>query len=180
MDLNEVSQGVSKLRLKKRVGRGPGSGHGKTSTRGHKGQYASAGAGLPGPLFTGGQTPIERRFPKRGFSNATFARDYCIINLGDLDRFDDGSTINYDSLKQARIVRTAKDGLRVLGNGELTKKLTVEARHFTASAKQKIEAAGGTCVLLDPPKKPVKNRSATKRPKKEKASAPETPKASES
>ena len=182
MDLNEVSRGVSKLKLKKRVGRGPGSGHGKTASRGHKGQYASAGAGLPGPLFTGGQTPIERRFPKRGFSNAPFAKDQCIINIGDLDQFDAGSTINYDSLKQARKVRTAKDGLRVLGEGEVTKKLTVEARHFTKSAKQKIESAGGTCVVIEPPKKPVKNPSATRRQRKkdEKRAGMENPTATES
>lgn len=178
MDLNEVSRGISKLKLKKRVGRGPGSGHGKTASRGHKGQYASAGAGLPGPLFTGGQTPIERRFPKRGFSNATFAKDFCIINIDDLNEFDDGATVNYDALKAARAVRTAKNGLRVLGNGEITKKLTVEARHFTASAKQKIEAAGGTCVLIEPPKKPVKNPSKTRRPKK--GSAQDTPNTAES
>ena len=180
MDLNEVSRGVSKLKLKKRVGRGPGSGHGKTATRGHKGQYASAGAGLPGQLFTGGQTPIERRFPKRGFSNATFAKDFSIINLGDLNQFDDGATVNYDSLKKARLIRTAKDGIRVLGNGEITKKLTVEARHFSASAKQKIEAAGGTCVLIEPPKKPAKNRSGTKNAKKDQPSGMDSANAAES
>jgi large subunit ribosomal protein L15 len=158
MDLTQVSQGVHKRRPKKRVGRGIGSGHGKTASRGHKGQYASAGAGLPGALFTGGQTPIHRRFPKRGFSNATWAKVYAEVNVGDLEKFDAGATVDLAALKGKRIVNGTWDGLRVLGNGELTKKLTVRADHVTAGAKKKIEAAGGALDLIAPPKKPVRNK----------------------
>jgi large subunit ribosomal protein L15 len=158
MDLTTVSQGVAKRKLKKRVGRGIGSGHGKTAARGHKGQYASAGANLPGALFTGGQTPIHRRFPKRGFSNATWAKVYAEVNVGDLEKFDAGASVDLAALKGKRVVNGTWDGLRVLGNGELKKKLTVRADHFTAGARKKIEAAGGTCAEIAPPKKPVKNK----------------------
>ena len=161
MDLTTVSTGVQKRILKKRVGRGIGSGHGKTGSRGHKGQYASAGAEMAGVLFAGGQTPLHRRFPKRGFSNATFAKDFAIVNVGDLNKFDDGATVNTDTLAQRRIVNGTYDGLRVLGEGELTKKLTVSADHFSAGAKAKIEAAGGTTVLIPPVKKPVRNKMGT-------------------
>lgn len=172
MNLNEVSQGVHKRKLKKRVGRGPGSGHGKTASRGHKGQYSSAGAQLPGALFVGGQTPIHRRFPKRGFTNGTFAKEYAEVNVGDLEALDAGAVVDAAALKAARIVNGSWDGLRVLGNGELTKKLTVKASHFTATAKAKIEAAGGTVELLAEPKKPVRNKMGkgknSAKPKKEK------------
>ncbi|MFO0848090.1 MAG: 50S ribosomal protein L15 [Gemmataceae bacterium] len=156
MDLNQVSVGVHKRKAKKRVGRGIGSGHGKTASRGHKGQYSSAGANMPGTLFTGGQTPIHRRFPKRGFSNATWAKEYAIVNVGDLARFDAGTTVDLAALKAVRLVTGTWDGLRVLGTGDVAKKLTVKADHFSASAKEKIEKAGGTCELIPPPKKPVR------------------------
>ncbi len=159
MDLTNLSQGVHKRKPKKRVGRGIGSGHGKTASRGHKGQYASAGANLPGALFTGGQTPIHRRFPKRGFSNATWAKVYAEVNVGALEKFDAGSAVDMDALKAKRIISGGGyDGVRVLGDGELTRKLTVRADHFTAGARKKIEAAGGTCELIPPPKKPVRNK----------------------
>lgn len=158
MDLTNLSDGVKKRKLKKRVGRGIGSGHGKTASRGHKGQYASAGAGLPGALFVGGQTPLHRRFPKRGFSNAMFAKQCAIVNVGDLNAFDNGATVDMAALKEKRIVTGTWDGLRVLGNGELTKKLTITADHFTASAKAQIEGKGGTCTLVPAPKKPVRNK----------------------
>jgi large subunit ribosomal protein L15 len=161
MDLTTVSTGVSKRILKKRVGRGIGSGHGKTGTRGHKGQYASAGAEMAGVLFAGGQTPIHRRFPKRGFSNATFAKDFAIVNVGDLNKFDDGAAVDTASLAERRIVNGTYDGLRVLGEGELTKKLTVTCDHASAGVKAKIEAAGGTVVLVPKPKKPVRNKMGT-------------------
>jgi large subunit ribosomal protein L15 len=156
MDLTNLSTGVQKRRKKKRVGRGPGSGHGKTASRGHKGQYASAGAEMPGQLFVGGQTPLHRRFPKRGFSNATWAKEYAIVNVGDLERFDAGTTVDLAALKAVRLVTGSWDGLRVLGTGDLAKKLTVKADHFSASAKEKIEKAGGACDLIPPPKKPVR------------------------
>jgi large subunit ribosomal protein L15 len=156
MDLTTLTQGVLKRKLKKRVGRGIGSGHGKTSSRGHKGQYSSAGANMPGTLFIGGQTPIHRRFPKRGFSNATWAKDYAIVNVGDLDAFDAGAIVDMAALKAKGIVNGTWDGLRVLGDGDLTKKLTVVADHFTKTAKAKIEGKSGTCTLIPPPKKPVR------------------------
>lgn len=168
MDLTTLSQGVHKRKLKKRVGRGVGSGHGKTSSRGHKGQYASAGAGLPGALFTGGQTALHRRLPKRGFSNGMFRKEYAEVNVADLNKFDDGAVVDAAALKAKRIVLGTYDGLRVLGEGELTKKLTVKADHFTATAKQKIEAKGGTADLLPGPKKPVRNKMKPKKPKAEK------------
>lgn len=159
MDLTELSHGVNKRKLKKRVGRGVGSGHGKTASRGHKGQYASAGANLPGPLFTGGQTPIHRRLPKRGFTNGMFAKDFAVVNVSDLDgKFADGATVDLAALKQARLVSGKYDGVRVLGDGELTKRLTVKAHHFTGSARQKIEAKGGACDVIAPPAKPVRSK----------------------
>jgi large subunit ribosomal protein L15 len=163
MDLSSVSEGVQKRKLKKRVGRGIGSGHGKTASRGHKGQYSSAGANLPGALFTGGQTPIHRRFPKRGFTNGTFKKDFAIVNIGDIDAaFDAGATITVETLKEKRLVVGTYDGVRILGEGEVTKKFTITADHFTESAKKKIEAAGGTTILIPKPKKPTRNKMGTR------------------
>src|SRR5262245_25707691 len=144
MDLSTVHQGVHKLKRKKRVGRGPGSGHGKTSTRGSKGQWASAGAHKPPEIFEGGQMPLFRRIPKRGFSNATWARQYLVVNVGDLDQaFADGATVDRAALRQAGLAKGPGDGIRILGNGELTKRLTVRAHHFSKSAAEKIAAKGG-------------------------------------
>ena len=172
MNLTTISTGVQKRKLKKRVGRGIGSGHGKTASRGHKGQYSSAGANLPGALFTGGQTPIHRRFPKRGFSNATWANVNAEVNVGDLEAYDNGATVDLASLDDKRIVQGKFDGLRVLGEGELTKKLTIKANHFTKSAQAKIEAKGGKCELIAAPKKPVRNKMGQgKRSVKNKAKA---------
>jgi large subunit ribosomal protein L15 len=156
MDLTTLSKGVQKRKLKKRVGRGVGSGHGKTSSRGHKGQYASAGAGLPGALFTGGQTALHRRLPKRGFSNGMFQKDIAIVNVGDLERYPDGATVDMAALKTERLVVGTFDSLRILGEGDLGKKLTVKAHHFSASAKAKIEAKGGVAEVVPGPKKPVR------------------------
>jgi large subunit ribosomal protein L15 len=158
MDLTQLSAGVAKRKGKKRVGRGIGSGHGKTASRGHKGQYSSAGANLPGSLFVGGQTPIHRRFPKRGFSNARFAKVCAEVNVGDLNRFADGATVDMAALKQERLVVGTFDGVRVLGDGQLAKKLTVTADHFTKKARAQIEGKGGTCTLVPGPKQPVKNK----------------------
>lgn len=172
MDLTNLSAGVAKRKLKKRVGRGIGSGHGKTAGRGHKGQYSSAGAQMPGTMFIGGQTPMHRRFPKRGFSNATWAKEYAIVNVGDLDQFADGSTVDMAALKEKRLVTGTWDGVRVLGDGQLTKKLTVKADHFTKTAKAQIEGKGGTCDLIPPPNKPVRNKMGQgKRAAKKKAAA---------
>ncbi len=166
MDLSQVHAGVHKHRRKKRVGRGVGSGHGKTSTRGSKGQWASAGAKKPTPLFEGGQMQLFRRIPKRGFSNATWAREYHVVNVGDLEAaFESGATIGPDDLRKAGLARGPSDGVRVLGNGELTKKLTVNAHHFSKSAAEKIAAKGGTAEVIAPPKKPVRNKMRPRPPK---------------
>lgn len=172
MDLTTVSAGIAKRRLKKRVGRGIGSGHGKTASRGHKGQYASAGAGLPGTLFTGGQTPIHRRFPKRGFSNASFAKVFAVVNVGDLDVFDAGATIDMAALKSKRLVVGTFDGVRILGTGEVTKSFTITADHFSKSAKAKLEATGGTTTLIEGPKQPVRNKMGSKEKAREAALGP--------
>jgi large subunit ribosomal protein L15 len=159
MDLSTVHQGVHKRKPKKRVGRGPGSGHGKTASRGSKGQYASAGAKMFHGTFEGGQMPLFRRIPKRGFSNATWAKVYHVVNIGDLDkRFADGDTVDLAALKRAGLTNGPSDGVRVLGTGELTKKLAVSAHHFSKSAAEKIAARGGTTTVIPGPKKPKRNK----------------------
>lgn len=141
MKLHELTPAQGSARAAWRKGRGPGSGNGKTAGKGHKGQNARSGGGVR-PGFEGGQFPIYRQHPKRGFKNR-FAKDYVIVNVADLERFVEGTEVDLDVLMAARIVRKKGDGLKVLGNGELTKKLTVKAAVFSAAAKQKIEAAGG-------------------------------------
>src|SRR5258708_25860492 len=122
MDLTTAHNGINRRKRKKRVGRGVGRGHGKTASRGAKGQYASAGAGNPSWTFEGGQMPLFRRIPKRGFSHASWDRSYHIVNVGDLDKaFEAGATVDAESLKQAGLANGAADGLRVLGMGALTK-----------------------------------------------------------
>jgi large subunit ribosomal protein L15 len=158
MDLTNVSSGVQKRKLKRRVGRGIGSGQGKTCGLGSKGQYASAGARLPSGLFEGGQMPLYRRLPKRGFSRGTWSKTYAIVNVGDLEQFEANVTVDIAALKAKRLVVGTFDGLRVLGDGELSRKLAIKADHFSKSAKEKIEKAGGTCEVLPKPKKPVRNK----------------------
>jgi large subunit ribosomal protein L15 len=166
MDLTNLGAGLTKRKLKKRVGRGVGSGHGKTASRGHKGQYASAGANMPGSLFTGGQTPMHRRLPKRGFTNGRFQKEFAIVNVGDLDAaFEVGATVDMASLKATRLVVGTFDGIRILGDGDLTKKLAIKADHVTATAKTKIEAQGGSVELITPPKPPVRNKMKPRPPK---------------
>ena len=126
----------------KRVGRGPGSGMGKTSTRGENGQKSRSGASIK-PWFEGGQNPLYRRVPKRGFNNKKFEVKYATINLSDLNRFNDGETVTPELLKELGIVKKQLAGIKVLGNGELTKKLTVKAAKFSATAVEKIEKMGG-------------------------------------
>ncbi|MBM4070421.1 MAG: 50S ribosomal protein L15 [Planctomycetes bacterium] len=167
MDLSTIHQGINRRQRKKRVGRGVGSGMGKTSTRGHKGQWASAGAKKPRMLHEGGQMPLFRRIPKRGFSNATWEKRFHIVNVGDLDQcFEDGAIVDEAALKAAGIVRGEAAGVRVLGDGELGKKLTVKAHHFSKSAAAKITAKGGAMEVIPPPKKPKKNKMKP-RPAKE-------------
>jgi len=159
MDLTNVHQGVTKRRQKKRVGRGIGSGHGKTSTRGSKGQWASAGAKKPTALFEGGQMQLFRRIPKRGFSHASWDKYFLVVNVGDLDKtFKEGDVIDEEALKRAGLAKGPCDGVRILGEGEVTKKLTVKAHHFTKSAAEKITAKGGAMEVIPPPKKPVRNK----------------------
>ena len=141
MKLNELSPAQGSAKAGYRKGRGPGSGNGKTAGKGHKGQNARSGGGVR-PGFEGGQLPLYRKLPKRGFKNR-FAVDYAIVNVAALNKFEDGAVVDLDALVAAKIVRKPLDGLKVLGGGELTKKLTVKATVFSATAKEKIEAVGG-------------------------------------
>ena len=141
MKLHELSPAEGSARAPYRKGRGAGSGNGKTAGKGHKGQNARSGGGVR-PGFEGGQLPIYRKSPKRGFNNI-FATNYAIVNVEDLNRFVDDTTVDMEVLLAAKIIRKPMDGLKVLGNGTLTKKLTVKAAVFSATAKEKIEAAGG-------------------------------------
>jgi large subunit ribosomal protein L15 len=167
MDLTSVHTGQKKRKLKKRVARGVGSGHGKTGSRGHKGQYASAGARMPGITFIGGQTPLFRRTPKRGFTNARFIPTANVVNVGDLDIvFNDGDTVTPEKLRETGLATRTADRVRILGDGDLNKKLTIQGHYFSESAKQKIEAKGGKVELIALPKKPVRNKMKKKEPKK--------------
>ena len=141
MKLHELSPAQGSAKAAWRKGRGAGSGNGKTAGKGHKGQNARSGGGVR-PGFEGGQLPLYRKLPKRGFKNR-FAVNYAIVNVAALNNFEDGAVVDMDALVVAKIVRKPLDGLKVLGNGELTKKLTVKATIFSAVAKEKIEAAGG-------------------------------------
>ena len=141
MKLNELRPAEGSRKDSYRKGRGPGSGNGKTAGKGHKGQNARAGGGVR-PGFEGGQLPLYRKLPKRGFHNK-FATKYAIVNVSDLNAFENGAVIDINALLEKKIVRKAFDGLKVLGNGDLNKSLTVKAAIFSATAKEKIEAAGG-------------------------------------
>lgn len=142
MNLHDLTAVPGSKKEVKRIGRGYGSGNGKTAGKGHKGQNARSGGGVR-LGFEGGQLPLYRKLPKRGFHNK-FATNYAIVNVATLnDKFEDGETVNLESLKAKGIVKKPLDGLKVLGNGEISKKLTVEAKVFSATAKEKIEAAGG-------------------------------------
>ena len=142
MKHHELSPAAGSAKAGYRKGRGPGSGNGKTAGKGHKGQNARSGGGVR-PGFEGGQLPLYRKLPKRGFKNR-FATHYAIVNVGTLNaRYEDGATVTLEDLLAKGIIKKSLDGLKVLGNGELTKKLTVEAKVFSAAAKEAIEAAGG-------------------------------------
>ena len=142
MKLHELKPAEGSAKAAWRKGRGAGSGNGKTAGKGHKGQNARSGGGVR-PGFEGGQLPLYRKLPKRGFNNARFAKVYAIVNVEALNVFEDGAVIDLEALLAKKIIRRANDGLKVLGGGELTKKLTVKASVFSATAKEKIEAAGG-------------------------------------
>ena len=148
MKLHELSPAPGSTKSAWRKGRGVGSGNGKTAGRGHKGQNARTGGGVR-PGFEGGQIPLFRRLPKRGFTNSLFKKEYAIINLETLDKlFNDGDAVSMETLLEKGVIRKELNGLKVLGRGEITKKLTVKAAIFSASSKEKIEAAGGKAEVI--------------------------------
>ena len=147
MKLHELSPAIGSTKEVKRIGRGHGSGNGKTAGKGHKGQWARSGGGVR-PGFEGGQTALARRMPKRGFNNI-FATEYAIVNVSDLEaRFESGAVIDEAALVESGLVKKVLDGIKVLGNGEITKSFTVKAAKFTAAAAEKIEKAGGKAEVI--------------------------------
>ena len=146
MKLHELSPAAGSKKDVKRIGRGAASGQGKTAGKGHKGQKARAGRGMQ-VGFEGGQMPLQRRIPKRGFNNI-FAKEIAAVNVSALNVFEDGATVTIEALVNAGLVKKALDGVKVLGNGELSKKLTVQVNAYSESAKQKIEAAGGKAEVI--------------------------------
>ena len=146
MKLHELHPAEGSTTAQKRLGRGSGSGLGKTSGKGHKGAKARSGGGKR-PGFEGGQMPLYRRVPKRGFNNV-FRTEFAEVNVERLDAFEDGATVTIDMLLDAGIIKKTLDGVKILGNGDLTKKLTVQANKFTAGAKEKIEAVGGKAEVI--------------------------------
>lgn len=141
MELNNLKPAIGATKNRKRIGRGTGSGHGKTATKGHKGQKARSGGSIKAG-FEGGQMPMQRRLPKRGFT-PLMRKDYAIVNIGQLDVFESGSTVDANALLNAGLISGVKDGIKVLADGDVTKSLTVKAHKFSAKAKEKIEAVGG-------------------------------------
>lgn len=160
MNLNDVHRGIKKNKKRKRIGRGPGSGHGKTSGRGHKGQGSRSGSSAP-PTFQGGAMPLVRRVPKRGFNNR-WALTVAVVNVGQIDQaFQSGDQVNLETLAAKNLARGRFDQLKILGDGELTKKLTISAHRFSKSASEKIAKAGGEVVLL-PGKTSVEDKKQSK------------------
>ena len=147
MKLHELSPAEGSVKERFRKGRGAGSGNGKTAGKGHKGQNARSGGGVR-PGFEGGQLPLYRKLPKRGFNNARFAKKYAVINIDVLNNFNDGEVVNAALLIEKNIIKHEFDGVKVLGNGEVAKKVTVQAAVFSANAKEKIEAAGGKTEVV--------------------------------
>ena len=147
MKLHELEKNIGAKQKRKIVGRGPGSGLGKTSGKGHKGQNARSGGGVS-PVFEGGQLPLYRRLPKRGFSNYDFKTRYAIINVSDLNMFEDGTVVTPALLKEIGFVKKQYDGIKVLGNGTLNKKLTVQANKFSKTAIEKIEESGSKIEVI--------------------------------
>ncbi len=147
MKLHELSPNPGSVKTRKRVGRGAGSGLGKTSGKGHKGQNARSGGGVR-VGFEGGQLPLFRRLSKRGFNNYEFRTVYATVNVGDLDRFEEGTTVTPELLIETGLVGKELDGIKILGNGELTKKLTVKANKFSDTAREKIEKIGGKTEVI--------------------------------
>jgi len=148
MKLHELQPAAGSVKDVKRIGRGHGSGQGKTAGKGHKGQKARSGGSIR-PGFEGGQMPLQRRMPKRGFNNI-FAKEFAIVNVSELEkRFENGAVVDADALIESGAIKNAKDGIKILGNAALSKKITVNAGKFTAAAKEKIEKAGGTAEVIE-------------------------------
>ena len=147
MKLNNIHPALGATTVSKRVGRGTGSGNGKTAGKGHKGQNARSGGGVR-PGFEGGQLPLFRRLSKRGFNNYEFRTVYSTVNVSDLNRFEDGTVVDLALLKEVGLIKKELDGVKVLGNGDLTKKLTVKANNFSKTAKEKIENIGGKTEVI--------------------------------
>ncbi|MBA4348927.1 MAG: 50S ribosomal protein L15 [Thermodesulfovibrio sp.] len=147
MKIHDLTPAENSKRKPKRIGRGPGSGHGKTSTKGHKGQKSRSG-GTKGPAFEGGQTPLQRRLPKRGFKNRPFKKEYAVLNLKDLVKLSDLGTITPEVLLQNKIIKDIKDGLKILGEGTIDRPINIKAHAFSSSAISKINAAGGKTEVL--------------------------------
>ena len=147
MKLHELSPQEGSVKERFRKGRGAGSGNGKTAGKGHKGQNARSGGGVR-PGFEGGQLPLYRKLPKRGFNNARFGKQYAVVNVQSLNKFNDGEVVDSAALLAMGVIAKANDGVKGLGEGELTKKLTVKAAVFSASAKEKIEAVGGKTEVV--------------------------------
>ena len=146
MKIHELSPADGSRKTRKRVGRGPGSGHGKTSCRGHKGQKSRSGGG-PRPGFEGGQMPLQRRLPKRGFTNI-FKKRYNLINIRDLNRFEPNASLDIEALKKAGLVKKLEDGIKLLGNGEVAFPVFIKVHKVSNSAREKIEALGGTVEII--------------------------------
>lgn len=166
MDLKSVHEGIQKHKRRKRIGRGPGSKRGRTATKGNKGQYARKGDN-PKLLKEGGQMPLFRRIPKRGFNNKWRA-EIAVVNVVDLGSFEEGAVITPQILKETGLAQKLHDRVKILGDGELTRKLEVHAHHFSKTAQEKIEQAGGTCVVVAAPHSgpKVKNKMRPRRPAK--------------
>ncbi len=147
MKLNELKASEGSRHKKKRLGQGPGSGLGKTSGKGQKGQKARSGGGK-GAVFEGGQLPLYRRLPKRGFTNARFKVEYAVVNLDDFNRFEDGTVVTPALLKETGLVKKSYDGIKVLGSGTLERKITIQANKFSASAIEKIEKSGSKAEVI--------------------------------
>ena len=147
MKLHELSPAEGSVKASFRKGRGAGSGNGKTAGKGHKGQNARSGGGVR-PGFEGGQLPLYRKLPKRGFNNARFGKQYSVVNVELLNKFNDGDVVDSAALLNAGLIDSVVDGVKILGEGELNKKLTVKAKVFSASAKEKIEAVGGKTEVV--------------------------------
>lgn len=142
MELNTIKPAIGSTKNRKRIGRGTGSGHGKTATKGHKGQKARSGGSVK-PGFEGGQMPMHRRLPKRGFTSLC-KKDYALVNLCQLDVFEAGSVVDAEALMKSGLISAVRDGIKVLATGDITRALTIKAHKFSATAREKITAAGGT------------------------------------